>query len=77
MENGLGTMIVIKNMYSLLHLPSLTPTSRPEDHRELSYLYKTKVPALDETGLLKGKVTAGLILLIELEGTLCHGIHLP
>lgn len=49
---------------------SLTPTSRPEDHREVSYLYKTLLPALEKIGLFKGKLTARFILLIELEETL-------
>lgn len=77
MENGLGTMIVIKKTGNPFSFFSLTATSSPEDHREVSYLYKTMVLALDKTWQLKDKITARFILLIELEGTLWSWNPLP
>lgn len=70
MENGLRIIIVIKTdiPFSIL---SLIPTSRPEDHREVSYVYKTLLPVLEKIGLFKDKHTAKFILLIELEERLC------
>lgn len=69
MENGLQILNVTKTdiPFSIL---SLTPTSRPEDHREVSYLYKTLPPALAKAGLFKDKLTVRFILLMELEETL-------